>query len=116
MKGIKILLHVSDNKGKYKTKSWLMECAPYVEKEYNSSYFIEYLLRFTEKDDLKNIAEIYKEMLKAATPIYKKEDIEALMRRLMPVAEDDFQEIVETYGRRGQHFLRDVWEEWKKRK
>ena len=27
-----------------------------------------------------------------------------------------FQEIVETYGRRGQHFLRDVWEEWEKKK
>ncbi|MCK5260206.1 MAG: hypothetical protein KAJ70_04010 [Candidatus Omnitrophica bacterium] len=112
---ILILPHVSDNKGKYKTKSWLMECAPYIEKEYHSGFFIEYLLRFTGDDDLKNIAEIYKEMLKTATPIYKEGDIEDLMRRIKNVAENDFQEIVETYGRRGQHFLRDVWEEWKKK-
>lgn len=112
-----ILPHVSDSKGKYKTKSWLMESAKHVEKEHYSSFLIEYFLRFNNKEDLKNIAAIYKEILNSGrTPIYKKEDIEALIDRIHGADSQAAEEIVETYARRGQLFLRDLWEKWNQNK
>jgi len=96
---------------------WLLECAPYVEKEHYSGFLIEYFLRFKDDDDdLRNITVIYKEILNnGRTPIYKKENIESLMKNISRVDPVSFEEIVETYGRRRQHFLRDAWEEYSRK-
>jgi hypothetical protein len=109
-----ILPYVSDDKGKYKTKSWLMECAKHVEKEHYSSFLIEYFLNFTKDDDRENIGVIYKEILNSGrTPIYKKEDIELLIDRIYGVDFQTADDIVEIYARdRGQFFLRGLWQKW----
>lgn len=96
---------------KYKSKSWLLECAPYVNRDFNSGFFIEYLSKFEDVDSLRNIIEVYKKVLSSGvTPTYKKENIEILLDRIYKIDPASAEGIIETYGRRGQHFLRDVWE------
>jgi hypothetical protein len=105
-----VLNEVKDGE-KFKTKSWLLECAPYVNKHFNDTFLIEYLLKFTAPEDLKNIAEIFIKMLNSGiTPMFKKEDIQVLVDRIYNVDKNSAIAIIEIYSRRGQYFLKPIWE------
>jgi len=107
-----IVLDEVNDTGMYKTKAWLKECAKYVEKRYYSSFFIEYLLKFHGEGNIRNIAEVYQEMLNHSTPTYKKEDIVVLIERIFQVDKKLADSIVATYVRKGQYFLKPLWEKY----
>ena len=81
----------------------------------DTSFFIEYLAEFDDKDSIERIGRIYLELLKKITPIYKQENIAIIVRQLYcndcKYCKDYADNICNTYGRRGHHFLRPLWEE-----
>ncbi|MBN2144775.1 MAG: hypothetical protein JW774_09155 [Candidatus Aureabacteria bacterium] len=44
------------------------------------------------------------------TPVFEKENIETLIDRIHDFDSQSADEIIETYARRGQHFLRNIWD------
>lgn len=98
---------------------WLMLSAPHIELHHNSSLFIEYLIQFVEDDEsVRHIGTIFREMLKNATPDYKREDIIAIVDKIFQVKGgwEDAAEICNTYGRRGVHFLKDTFFKYQENK
>jgi len=97
------------------TEKWLMLSAPFIEIDYRSSFFIEYLTKFDDEESVKRIGKIFIKVLETATPTFKKEDIQLLVERLYKVGEKDAgikadaDNICNTYGRRGVHFLKDLF-------
>lgn len=64
----------------------------------------------------KRISKIFLKVPEKATPMIKEEDIALIVRRIYEKGErDDADKICDTYGRRGLHFLRPVWEEFQKK-
>jgi hypothetical protein len=106
------------NEEKFK---WLMLSALYVQIDFNSPYFIEYLNRLKErgKDQVKSaiyVGEIFIEMLKSFTPNYNKEHIREIVEHLFKQgdkAADLAKKICNTYGASGQEFLRDIYNKYK---
>lgn len=95
-------------------EKWILLSAPYVEKE--AIYFIEYLTKFEDKESIERIGRIFKKVLEHSTPEYRKEDIELIVKRIYDKGNrQDAEEICNTYGRRGVHFLKPVWEEYQKK-
>ncbi len=98
------------------TEKWLMLSAPFIEIDYRSSFFIEYLTKFVDDEgSLRRIGRIFLKVLETATPTFKKEDIQLLVEQLYKVGEKDAvikadaDNICNTYGRRGIHFLKDLF-------
>ena len=88
----------------------LMLSAPYVDLNHNATFLIEYLTQFEDETSIKNIGKIYLKVLENATPIFKSEDILLIVERIYQKGDKkDADEICNTYGRRGQHFLKDVF-------
>lgn len=94
---------------------WLMLSAPYVDLHHNSNFFFEYLTRFEDKESIERIGKIFLEVLKNTTPTFRKEDIELIVERLYKLGKKDpdvkkaADDICNTYGRRGIHFLKDLF-------
>jgi len=99
-------------------KAWLLLCAPHVDCEHNASFFVEYLslAKFlNDEESVKRIGKIYQEMLESTTPTFRQEDIQLIVERLYKVGQiDDADDICNTYGRRGVHFLRPLWDKYRK--
>ena len=74
-------------------ENWLLLCVPYIGLEHRSPFFIEYLTKFDDEESIRRIGRIYKK----GNP-------------------NDAEDICNTYGRRGLHFLKPVWEENQKGK
>ena len=97
------------------TEKWLMLSAPFIEMDHRSAFFIEYLTKFDDEESVKRIGKIFLKVLETATPTYKKEDIQLIVERLYKVGEKDpaikadADNICNTYGRRGIHFLKDLF-------
>jgi hypothetical protein len=97
------------------TERWLMLCAPYIENEHRSAFFLEYLTKFEDEESIKRIGKIVKKVLDKSTPTYKEEDIKLLVERLYKIGasdsviKTDADDICNTYGRRGVHFLKDLF-------
>ena len=90
---------------------WLLLCAPYIERNYQSTFFIEYLIEFEDSESIKWIGKIYLKILEYATPTFKEENIQLLVDRIYKKGDwKDAETICDTYGRRGVHFLKGVWE------
>jgi hypothetical protein len=101
-------------------KGWLMLCAPYIELEHRSAFFIEYLTKFEDEESIKRIGKILKKVLESATPTFREEEIKLLVERLYKVGEKDAEikadanDICNTYGRRGVHFLKELFYKYQK--
>jgi len=99
-------------------EQWLLLSAPHVDEHHASPFFLEYLTKFEDQESLKRIGTIYLEILKSTTPTFKQEDIQLLVERLYKVGQSDAKvreaadEISNTYGRRGYHFLQPIWEKY----
>jgi hypothetical protein len=102
------------------TKNWLMLSAPFIEIGYRSAFFIEYLTKFIDEISVKYIGEIFLKVLETATPTFKEEDILLIVERLYKTGEKDASvkvcadNICNTYGRRGIHFLKDLFYKYQK--
>jgi hypothetical protein len=99
------------------SEKWLMLSAPYIEKRHNVTFFIDYLASYEDDESLKRIGKIYLEVLKGATPTFRQEDIQLIVERLYklkdkyPELKGHADEICNTYGRRGIHFLQKIYED-----
>lgn len=98
-----------------KTEAWLLLSAPYVEIQHRSAFFIEYLTKFDDEESVKRIGKIFLKVLETATPTFRQEEIQLIVERLYKVGESDpaikadADNICNTYGRRGVHFLKDLF-------
>ncbi|MBL7049439.1 MAG: hypothetical protein ISR96_07995 [Nitrospira sp.] len=90
---------------------WLLCAAPYAEENYNSSFFIEYLDKFEDLDSIKHVGNVYMTMLSTSTPHYDKSHIHSIVEKLYTSGnKDQADEICNTYGERGDDFLRELYE------
>ena len=98
-------------------EKWLMLSAPFIETEHRSAFLLEYLAEFDDPDSLKRIGRIFLRVLESATRDFKKEDIQLIVKKLYSVGENDTavkadaDNICNTYGRRGIHFLKELYYE-----
>jgi hypothetical protein len=97
-------------------EKWLLLCAPHVARQYDEMFFIESLTKFEDLESIKRIGKIFWQVLENATPTFKQENIELIVRRIFEVAPNIAEDICNIYGRRGVHFLRPIWEEYQKKK
>lgn len=90
--------------------------APHVERHHEATFFIEYLTKFEKKEELERMGRIYLSMLKNTTPTFRQEDIQTIVRRMYETKDSKIKEyadeICNTYGRRGTHFLKDLFFEF----
>jgi hypothetical protein len=97
-------------------EKWLLLSAPYIDKQHLATFFIEYLTRYEDEESLKKIGKIYLKILEGATPTFRQEDIRLIVERLYglknkyPEMKNDADDICNTYGRRGIHILKDLYE------
>ena len=94
---------------------WLRVSSPYVQEDFNSSFFIEYLDELKNKGDSSKtaqyIGDIYLQMLDKNTPDYNKEHIRSIVEFLYNAGtKDSANKICNIYGSRGYEFLRDIYE------
>jgi len=93
------------------TLSWLKLSARFIEKDFNSAFFIEYLLRLVDVSS-HEVSVIYLEMLNYATPIYDKEHIKSIATKLYSSGEiENANKICNIYGSRGLEFLWDIYKQ-----
>ena len=92
---------------------WLMQSAQYIDLDHHTSFFFEYLTKFEDKESLKRIGKIFRKVLDHTTPTFKKEDIELIVKRLYDTKDKENKGnadiICNTYGRKGIHFLKDLY-------
>lgn len=90
---------------------WLKVSARYVKTDYNSSFFVEYLLKHVDKTPGR-VGELFLEMLNSgAYPDYKKENIEEIVEKLYGKGEKEIADkICNSYGEKGIYYLRDIYE------
>ena len=95
---------------------WLKLSAKYVDKNHNTSFFIEYLSKHVLKTP-KEAGELYIEMLKADIyPEYNKEHIQQIVRTLYEEKEKKIADLIcNLYGEKGYYFLKDLYYNYNKR-
>ncbi len=103
------------------TEKWLLLSAPYIEAQHRSAFFIEYLTKFDDEDSVKRIGKIFLKVLETATPTFRQEEIQLIVERLYKIGEknssvkEDAENICNTYGRRGIHFLKELFFKYQKK-
>lgn len=89
---------------------WLKLSAKYVEKNFNASFFIEYLLRLCDVS-ISQVGVVYLEMLEYSTPTYHQDHIRSVVTKLYEAREiEAANRICNIYGGRNVEFLRDIYE------
>ena len=102
------------------TEQWLLICAPQSDLSHHISFFVEYPTKFEDEESLKRISKIYLKVLENTTPTYEEENIKTIVTRLyelakaknLPDLKVEADTICNTYGRRGVHFLKPIWEKY----
>ena len=98
------------------TEKWLLLCAPHVARQYDEMFFIESLTKFEDSESIKRIGKIFLQVLENATPTFRQESIELIVRRIYDKGNrNDAEDICNIYGKRGVHFLKTIWEEYQKK-
>ncbi|NQT29726.1 MAG: hypothetical protein HQ596_04060, partial [Candidatus Saganbacteria bacterium] len=103
------------------TEKWLMLSAPHIDKRHIATFFIEYLTRYEDDESLKRIGRVFLKVLEGTTPSFRREDVQLIVKRLYKLGEKDTDvkkdadNICNTYGRRGVHFLKEIYEENQKK-
>ncbi len=84
-----------------------MLSGPAVDIELNSSFFLEYLDKFEDKESIQFVAKIFLEMLLVITPDYDQKHIISIVNKISHFGnKSDADKICNIYGRRGYEFLR----------
>ncbi len=108
MSNLTILLDKIDNV----SEPWLLLYASHIDVINRLGNFMEYLTKFEDVESIKRIGRIFRKVLEKTTPTYKQEDIELIVRRIYEKGDkNDADAICNSYGRRGGHFLRQVYNE-----
>ncbi|MBI3615033.1 MAG: hypothetical protein HY211_00780 [Candidatus Omnitrophica bacterium] len=100
-------------------EGWLLLSAPHIDEHHGSSFFLEYLTKFKDGESIKRIGKIYRKVLERTTPTFEQENVQIIVEKLYKVGQNDpdvkkdADEICDTYGRRGFHFLRPTWERYR---
>jgi len=95
---------------------WLLLCAPYIDLQHGATLFVEYLTKFDDEESIKRIGKIFLKLLENTTPTFRQEEIALIVRRIYDKGDrNDADAICNTYGRRGIHFLKPLWEEYQKK-
>ncbi len=96
-------------------EKWLLLCAPYIDLQHGATLFVEYLTKFDDEESIKRIGKIFLKVLENTTPTFRQEEITLIVRRVYDKGDrSDADAICNTYGRRGVHFLKPLWEEYQK--
>jgi hypothetical protein len=86
--------------------------AKFADKNFNSSFFIEYLLRLCDVSP-SQVGEIYIAMLESSTPVFDQKIIRAIVTKLYESGQvDTANRISNIYGGRSIEFLRDIYEHY----
>jgi len=94
---------------------WLLLSAPYVEADFNSSLFIEYLDKFEDEESIKFIGKIFLEMLYKITPYFDEKHIISIVKKIYQHGDkNDADKICNIYGSKGYEFLRQIYGEHNK--
>ncbi|HQM80514.1 MAG TPA: SIR2 family protein [Syntrophorhabdaceae bacterium] len=98
---------------------WLVQVASYVEENFSSPFFIEYLDGLKEKGDKVKTADfigkIFLKMLERFTPDYDTAHIRSIVDFIYSVeAKEKADKICNIYGSRGYELLRDIYEKYNK--
>jgi hypothetical protein len=95
-----------------KNIEWLKLSAKYVEKNFNATFFIEYLLRLCDVS-VSQVGIVFLEMLEHNTPIYHQDHIRSIVTKLYEAKETETaNRICNIYGSRHVDFLRDIYEQY----
>jgi hypothetical protein len=92
---------------------WLKLSAPYLNVDFNASFFLKYLDDLKDKDEnaAGYVSELFLEILKHSTPDYDQKNIRSIVTYLCKKEHyKNAIEICDTYGKRGYDFLRDIYE------
>jgi len=92
---------------------WLKLLVKYVDRDFDSTFFIEYLTKHASKTP-KKVGEIYLEMLKAGIyPYYEQEQTQNIVRTLYENKEKEIADkICNLYGEKGYLFLKDIYKKY----
>lgn len=83
--------------------------AQYIDRHRNVTFFVEYFAKFEDQESIQRVGKIYNKILEYTTPTFKQEDIELIVQRIYEKGtRQDADEICNTYGRRGVHFLKQI--------
>ncbi len=95
--------------------SWMMKIVKYLNKDHFNSFIIEYLLMHVDKTP-QRVGEIYIKMLSNGVyPLYKEENIKALVGRLYASHSDLADDICNKYREKGYvEILEDIYKKYHK--
>ncbi len=91
---------------------WLLLVAPHAGGDFDSTFFIEYLNRFSDKESCSYLGSIFLEMLKTGIPTYHEEHIVSIVGKIYRFGtKADADKICNIYASRGCEFLRKTYDE-----
>ena len=97
-------------------EKWLLLSAPFIDIEKNSSFVLERFTKFEDAESIARIGKIFLKILENTTPGFDEVHIKQIVERMYKNgSREDADAICNTYGRRGIHFLRLLWEEFQKK-
>ena len=96
------------------SKEWLLQCVPYVEYRYHSTFLLEYLDRLADVSP-QDVGEVCLAMLKNTIPTFKEENIKSIVTKLYKSGKNGLaDQICDRYGRAGHEFLREIYDHYYK--
>ena len=95
---------------------WLKKSALFVENNYNSAFFIEYLNLLKDKgSSVDYLGDIFFKILEKSTPTFRQEDIVSIVEFLYTEKKKtEADHICNTYAERGYNFLEGVYRKYTK--
>ena len=97
------------------SSNWLMLSAPFAKENHNSSFFIECLDKFSDPTSISYIGKIYLKMLDHFMPDFDEKHIRSIVEKLYANGPKDAADnICNTYGMKGNDFLRDLYDKYNK--
>jgi hypothetical protein len=100
-------------------EKWLLLSAPFIDIEnieHNSSFVLERFTKFEDTESIARIGKIFLKILENTTPGFDEVHIKLIVERMYKNgSREDADAICNTYGRRGIHFLKSLWEEFQKK-
>ena len=107
-----IFLELIDNKN----TEWLLLSAPYVNVNYHTAFFIEYLDELTNEGSVNFVSKIFLKMLSGTIPDYPQDKIISIVEKIYQLgSKDEADQICNLYGSSGRDFLKSLWETWAKK-
>jgi len=95
-----------------KSKEWLLQCAPYVEKRHHAYFFLEYLDKLATTSP-KELGEVYFAMIGKTLPLYEEANIRSVVEKVFNANEKVLaNQICDRYTREGVMFLKDLYDKY----